>query len=898
MDKQTKIQQVRTEAVAEAISLGLPAGAFKILWDEKPIQSQRKKGDRTRYAIPPEVKKKATAPHLSFWNRHVENSGKNKPKTIKELDARIVDYLSKQSELGYAHLLPEPSIPDLAKRYNVIRDAPIAEAADFPPDWQAIRAVPQRELHYHLENHARRLTAQRCEGLKATADYLLEEMKNGTYKPAEIAEIIAWSSKYKIEFDNHGRPKTVKINPTNEHMPHVFSGKLAALTIEKMRGGNQTNPLPIAEAATQALVQIRNAIVQTRSNETGWVTYAQSGSEQDAERLSQAVAATPWCTGTSTNTAKSHLSGGPFYVYFEDGLPKLAIRTTANRIAEIRGIGSGQKIMEEKHLQIAEEFILSGIGPSGGEDYLHDQNLRRDLAKFGSNGEITTRILKILDQHGQIVPSKAKPKMGAYGQSSFEEEYLAPIRKRNWAENELVEITPEGKKYLKTNFIGQANENPNFHKVAGEVELRPNQNNTTISMLEEAETIVINWQTIKEHNISFPNLQKVGNISCPVSNQCSLSLPKLKEAKKIRVISGSVEAPNLIKLESIIAEKAQFGLLQTAEKIVTETDLNISQLETVKEIKTKGELIAPKLKQADTITTGDALHLDLASLETIGTLSSQAQKITAPKLRTAHKVLSQLAEQIDLTSLETADTIQAFQALEINLPAARTIKNLRAEAALTVLIPNLIQANRIEADSATRLDIGNCQKVQALFAPLVKIEEEEIEIRTNYTKGKTGQKEQQPNKPSWDAKTDGYQIWLNAASVEPGETKGKIHHELAHLALADTDVQNALDELFRSLPIQAQAEILFHNAEKYPYEEQSEERRAKTFEILATKASPKAFDKFIATLIHAWNRITGKESLPPKRETELINLVLERGLEKIKEKTLKMEQPEPEILAF
>lgn len=81
-----------------------------------------------------------------------------------------------------------------------------------------------------------------------------------------------------------------------------------------------------------------------------WVVYKQ-GDESAPDRLVKSLEGYPleWCTA-NIETAKTHLQGGDFYIYYsinqagEAVIPRLAIRMDGNGIAEVRGIAPDQNI--------------------------------------------------------------------------------------------------------------------------------------------------------------------------------------------------------------------------------------------------------------------------------------------------------------------------------------------------------------------------------------------------------------------------------------------------------------------------------------------------------------------------------------------------------------------------
>ncbi len=113
---------------------------------------------------------------------------------------------------------------------------------------------------------------------------------------------------------------------------------------------------------------------------------------------------TGWCTAGGLETAKRHVEGGDFYVYFTKGSngeysePRIAIRKEESKIAEIRGIGSQQNLesgMEkvvEKKLE-EKDFPDRDIYKRKVEDM---QMLTYIYTKWQNKGELTKEDLRFL----------------------------------------------------------------------------------------------------------------------------------------------------------------------------------------------------------------------------------------------------------------------------------------------------------------------------------------------------------------------------------------------------------------------------------------------------------------------------------------------------------------------
>ena len=166
------------------------------------------------------------------------------------------------------------------------------------------------------------------------------------------------------------------ISDNNSVSVPVIGGEAAAV-VEGLRKG-----LNFKEALVQARVMLsKESKRSVGGNFTGWKVYKQSDSEDDAVILNQDVAGTGWCTGGAVSTARSHLSGGDFHVYYEAGEPLIAIRTENGRMAEPpRGAHEGQ-FCTDREEQIAFDYIRSGNGIVAGDDYIADiEDIRRIMS--------------------------------------------------------------------------------------------------------------------------------------------------------------------------------------------------------------------------------------------------------------------------------------------------------------------------------------------------------------------------------------------------------------------------------------------------------------------------------------------------------------------------------------
>ena len=443
-----------------------------------------------------EIREKGTPQHLEFFNRELENSGiKDKPATMDALDKWIHSHVKekyRQSNLNAPaqenKLFPRVD-PEKIKNYyqKAVRNATPEQAADFPPDWLRIRNMSQEEFDRSFDqDKVDKITQFRVNALAQSANYLLGEMKQpqqtelqkkiieindafasgdiglweekqaelerlngdtyenlrneafrGSYTPSEVAAILNASSKFRINagYNEEGEmvPLIQNISNGNEAVPNEVSGATASKIAEYMRQGMSSK-----DAYAKGVFDVIQARAQKRGVFTGWKKYDQSSDMGDAETLNADCAGTGWCTGGAVGTANSHLSGGDFYLYFDNGEPQVAIRTENGHIAEVRGTEkSTQRITKPEYDTEAERFIRSGEGPQGGEEYLHDRNFRKMAIQIMKEGKLPEEAYKYYDQDGNFMAPK--PKQIDYG-NGFEPEYIQPFKQYAPKPEDVFEI--------------------------------------------------------------------------------------------------------------------------------------------------------------------------------------------------------------------------------------------------------------------------------------------------------------------------------------------------------------------------------------------------------------------------------------------------------------------------
>jgi ADP-Ribosyltransferase in polyvalent proteins len=603
---------------------------------------------------------------------------------------------SKERLYGIKPIFPQVN-PEKIKSYyqKVVRGATAEQALNFPENWRRVRNMSDEEFNnFFTEDRVDEITKSRVETLAKSANYLLGEMKavnqkeidslkkqiddlldewnteedinrkekindeyhdlqekrkllqdqqdRGSYTPAEVAAILDASAKVRVrtaqDEDGNLVPVKQKITNGNEVVPNEVSGATASRIAEYMRQGMGSE-----DAYVQGVFDTMKARAEQRGTYTGWKKYDQSDDMGEAEKLNTDVAGTNWCTGGAVHTAHQHLRGGDFYVYFDEGEPQVAIRTEDGQIAEVRGRGEGQNITTPKYDQAAEDFIRSGEGPQGGNEYLHDREFRKMAVKIMQTGEVPEEALKYYCEAG--IFSEVKPKMSY--KREFEPEYVEAFKTAVIPQSKIFDRNT-GTLNTSLEYVSGEPENSKYKQVKGNIYLSDYivDNKLELPNLEKCGDIVPKTDHKKLVSVKLPKLEEAGNIDVRRLTT-SLQLPKLKKAGEIYAHSASfVELPKLQECKDLIAQSAKalnVPKLKEAKNIdynsVDGTEYNFNSLEKVQNMWTRGisALEMPKLQEAGLIYNGYLTRGYFPELKKVVHLDS-ATIIYAPKLEKVEKV--------------------------------------------------------------------------------------------------------------------------------------------------------------------------------------------------------------------------------------------------------------------
>ena len=674
------------------------------------MEASRKVGGSGLFFMPAsmEIREEGTKQHLEFFDRELENSGiKAKPATMAALDAFIHNYVGeKYGAYVYGGAPPKgelfPKIdPEKIKNYyqKVVRNATPAQAADFPPDWLRIRNMSQQEFDNSFnQDRVDEITQFRVNALAKSANYLLWEMKEsnqtdlqkkineindafasgdiglweekqaeleklngdtyenlrnqafrGSYTPAEVAAILNTSAKFRVNagYNESGEmvPLIQNISNGNEAVPNEVSGATASKIADYMRQGMSSK-----EAYTKGVFDVIQARVKKRGVFTGWKKYDQSSDMGDAETLNADCAGTKWCTGGSVGTANSHLSGGDFYLYFDQGEPQVAIRTDNGQIAEVRGRGDSQNITKPEYDKKAEEFIRSGEGPTGGESYLYDRDFRKMAVQVMETGKVPEEAYKYYNQLGIFIPPRARMARG-----DFDQEYIAPFRDHAPTQ---ADIFDEKTGVLKTSYdySFRDKERDKYRVIKGDINFPQG------------------LPPIGGGVVDLPNLEECGNIDA--ASFGSVSLPKLKKSGflNFKRVEGDIDIRSLETSGDILVNKYRYNL-------------NLPQL------KNCADLMAGNVKSINAPNLEECRDIDFTRRGEI-----YLKELTLPKLEKAGRILADYSNSVVLPRLKECTNLFAVDSGYLYAPELKKVESING--AKTTIIPKIDSWDRIKAVGA------------------------------------------------------------------------------------------------------------------------------------------------------------------------------------------------------
>ena len=275
----------------------------------------------------------------------------------------------------YSRVLGEGRMAEFVRLLDPSRSRTAEEDARFVAMEREVSASDL--MQRSLEVNAERVNEGRVKAVRDLVQYL---DASPDYTPWEKAVILkgamTWGICEKKGPDGASETRPVRLTDANDIAVPVVGGEAAAVA-EGLRKGMDFKSA-LKEARERG---VEGGVRSVPRNYTGWKVYRKSGREEDAAVLNRDAAGTGWCTGAGLSTARSHLSGGDFHIYFEAGEPLIAVRTEDGRMAEPpRGAHEGQ-FCTAREEQIAFDYIRGGNGIEAGDDYVADiEDIRRIMS--------------------------------------------------------------------------------------------------------------------------------------------------------------------------------------------------------------------------------------------------------------------------------------------------------------------------------------------------------------------------------------------------------------------------------------------------------------------------------------------------------------------------------------
>ena len=516
-----------------------------------------------------------------------------------------------------------------------------------------------------------KINEERARAIKDFAVYLEENTTpegdpapQPLYDSPEAAMLLIAASKYAVrtepdpKADNGLKYRVIEMTSGDEQMPFVANGMVASDVIGYLKSGKG-----IKEAVKLSYIKQQNAAVEaSKKFETGWYVFKKSDQHEDAVKLNEACAGTSWCTGGHVSTAKTHLSGGDFHIYFDKGKPEIAIRTKDGKLAEPPRGNTPSQARTDKHENILQTYLTqSNTKIWGTEGFLDDK--------------------KLLDK---ITRDK--------GFSNFTDVDLISFPTERRSSNGYGSDASKWPKAIYSHLESEIKKRDSIYWLAGDIKSADGLTTAIKKIPTDAKYIYVHRSTAQEfwsgptlELIRFPYLIAT-NASLSATYGAFKYLANLVSARNITVVDFDAsrrEDNNIVELSN----------LESARFLSFDTD------------RPKKTFVLPKLRYAKAVSSSGST-VELPALTNAWQLEVGRQGyLTAPELTNVQLITHAGGRGINLPKLLRADDIQVFRADGFNAPSLEEVGTLRVEEA-TVSLPNLTSASNIYGSVPNTKNVG------------------------------------------------------------------------------------------------------------------------------------------------------------------------------------------------
>ncbi|MBR1501564.1 MAG: DNA-processing protein DprA [Bacteroidales bacterium] len=562
----------------------------------------------------------------------------------------------------------------------------------------------------HLEVNASAVNSQRSADIRSFIQYLSSSDDYSVIEKALLVKgAVTWGF---IEKRSEGRVtvNAVKITDAND-IPVMVLGGEAAAVVESLRHGKK-----FKDAVIEARSKLSGTKRSVPGNFTGWKRYPKSDREEDAVLLQKDAAGTGWCTGSAVSTARSHLSGGDFHIYFRDGEPLIAIRTQGGRMAEPpRGAHDGQFCTEEEE-RIAFDYVKAGNGIIAGDDYILDIEDIRRITSPDATWEDAIRM-----------PAKRRYANGEFGGDT-----------RSWGEEITKKreelITKAGTERIAKGYYfvdeipgisivrKSGDKNGGYYLLDMDADLSsvrfildyPTVYGKAKESGDGAEAVPSQILHIKD-NVSAPVLKEL-HVAAVIEGGSVFTAPEMETARDMRIGKGSfvsVGAKNMGNISLEEGASVRMDNLERASYIFLSggQELSLPKLKELRRglvIGCKAKVTASVLKKAEFINVRERGKLTANLLEEVGKMRADYDvSISTQKLRRIRQatVRTRKPSQWEVPSLEFVGILHVRRSANWSATEVERVGEIRIRRGASVLLDGVKEFCILYMEDGSRLSM-------------------------------------------------------------------------------------------------------------------------------------------------------------------------------------------------